>query len=89
VKLQLCHFAENLPGCDVTPDEFEFLKAVERFQRLYQRRYPTWREVLFVVRCLGYRKVARAVAVPEPGQPVPRFPDLNEYPIPPAYPVAG
>jgi hypothetical protein len=50
-------FQETYPGADVTPEELEFLMAVERFQRKHNRRYPTWREILFVLRGLGYRKV--------------------------------
>ncbi len=50
-------YRENFPGADVTPDELEFLKAMERFQRENHRRYPTWREVLFVLKTLGYRRV--------------------------------
>jgi len=49
-------FQEMYPGADITPDELEFLMAMERFQRKYHRRYPTWREILFVLRSLGYRK---------------------------------
>ena len=48
--------AENFPGSDVAPDEWEFLKAMERYQRVHQRRYPSWREVLMVLKSLGYRK---------------------------------
>lgn len=50
---------ENYPGADIVAgsDEWEFLKAMERYQRRSGRRYPTWREVLKVLRGLGYRKV--------------------------------
>jgi hypothetical protein len=50
---------ENFPGSDIAvgTDEWEFLKAMERYQRRAGRRYPTWREVLRVLRSLGYRKV--------------------------------
>ncbi len=49
---------ENYPGADIPAagDEWEFLKAMERYQRRNGRRYPTWREVLWVLRGLGYRK---------------------------------
>ncbi len=51
-------FTENFPGADIatTGDEWEFLKAMERYQRRVGRRYPTGREVLKVLRSLGYRK---------------------------------
>ena len=50
--------SENFPGSDIPAagDEWEFLKAMERYQRRSGRRYPTWREVLRVLRSLGYRK---------------------------------
>jgi hypothetical protein len=53
---------ENFPGADIstTGDEWEFLKAMERYQRRANRRYPSWREVLRVLRALGYRKVPPA-----------------------------
>lgn len=53
-------FEENHPGADVLPEEFVFLKAVERFQRRTRRRYPSWREILSILKSLGYRKVGRA-----------------------------
>lgn len=58
---------EEHPGWDFTPDELEFLKAMERYQRRMRRRYPTWREVLAVLRGLGYRKVTDPP--PTPDQP--------------------
>ncbi len=63
-------YLENYPGADMTPDEWEFLKAMERFQRENHRRYPTFREVLFVLESLGYRK-----AKPETPPPVPPRPE--------------
>lgn len=64
---------ETFPGSDLTADEWEFLKAMERYQRRHHRRYPTWREVLLVLHALGYRKPG--VRGQEPGvrdqQPVP------------------
>lgn len=55
---------ENFPGADIPAggDEWEFLKAMERYQRRANRRYPSWREVLRVLRALGYRKVPPADA---------------------------
>ena len=55
-------YQENFSGCSVTPEEFAFLKAIERYQRENRRRYPSFREVLFVLHALGYRKVGRAEA---------------------------
>ena len=59
-------YSLRLDGSEMTPQEVEFLLAVSAFQRRFGRRYPTWREVLHVAWCLGYRKVAEPVAVCEP-----------------------
>jgi hypothetical protein len=41
---------------DYTADEMEFLRAVEEYKRRSGRMFPTWSEVLEVVRGLGYAK---------------------------------
>jgi hypothetical protein len=50
--------AENFPGASYTPEELEFILAMERFKCQKRRLFPTWHEVLQVVLSLGYRKVA-------------------------------
>ena len=44
--------------------ELEFMKAMDRYKRESGRAFPTWSEVLEVLRSLGYRKVAPARALP-------------------------
>ena len=41
---------------DYSADEVEFLRAVEEYKRRSGRMFPTWSEVLEVVRGLGYAK---------------------------------
>lgn len=43
---------------DYTDDEIEFMKAMDDYKREFGRPFPTWSEVLEVIRSLGYRKVA-------------------------------
>ncbi|QDU38763.1 hypothetical protein Mal4_30930 [Maioricimonas rarisocia] len=43
---------------DYKPDEIEFMKAMDDYKRRSGRQFPTWSEVLEVLRDLGYRKVA-------------------------------
>lgn len=43
---------------DYRPDEVEFMKAMDDYKRRSGRQFPTWSEVLEVIRDLGYRKVA-------------------------------
>jgi len=51
---------ESHPGYDITDAEWEFMKAIEAYKHRFRRRFPTWREVLHVARCLGYRRIAKA-----------------------------
>jgi hypothetical protein len=55
---------------EMTAEQFEFVMAVEMYKKVNKRLYPTWTEVLEVVRQLGYRKVEhrdiKLENVPEP-----------------------
>lgn len=62
-------YSAALDGSEMTADEVEFLIAVAAFQKHTGRRYPTWREILHVLRCLGYRKVAEEVPIGPPHPP--------------------
>ena len=41
----------------MTGEQFEFCMAIETYKKVNKRMYPTWTEILEVVRQLGYRKV--------------------------------
>jgi hypothetical protein len=49
---------------DYNDDETNFMKAMERYKRENRRPFPTWSEVLEVLRSLGYRKVAEPTDLP-------------------------
>lgn len=49
---------------DYSDDETEFMKAMDRYKRENRRPFPTWSEVLEVLRALGYRKVAEPTEMP-------------------------
>ena len=44
-------------------EQFEFLMAIDEYKRANQRPFPTWTEVLEVIRAIGYRKVAEPQAL--------------------------
>ncbi len=44
------------PGSEIEGDALEFIRAMAAYQKQYQRRYPAWSEVLYVLRTLGYAK---------------------------------
>jgi hypothetical protein len=43
---------------EMTDEQFEFVMAVDTYKRLNGRPFPSWTEVLEIVKQLGYRKVA-------------------------------
>lgn len=42
---------------EMTDEQFAFLQAVEEYKQVNERPFPTWTEVLDIVKALGYRKV--------------------------------
>ena len=42
----------------MSDEQFEFLMAVDEYKRENARPFPTWTEVLELIKALGYRKVA-------------------------------
>ena len=47
---------------EMNEEQFDFLMAIDQYKRANQRPFPTWTEVLEVIKAIGYRKVAE----PEP-----------------------
>lgn len=43
---------------EMTEEQFEFIMAINEYKKVNKRPFPTWTEVLDVVRALGYRKTA-------------------------------
>lgn len=46
----------NPLGLDVDHDVLEFIEALDRFKQLHGRPFPSWSEVLHVLKELGYSK---------------------------------
>ena len=42
----------------MTDEQFEFIMAINEYKKVNTRPFPTWTEVLDIVKALGYRKVA-------------------------------
>ncbi len=49
---------------DYNDEEIAFMKAMDQYKRDNRRPFPTWSEVLEVLRALGYRRVAEPTALP-------------------------
>jgi hypothetical protein len=43
---------------ELTPEQFGFVMAMDEYKRANKRPFPSWTEVLEVIKYLGYRKVA-------------------------------
>lgn len=43
---------------DYSDEEIDFMKAMDTYKRRSGRQFPTWSEVLEVLKSLGYRQVA-------------------------------
>ncbi len=43
---------------EMTEEQFDFLMAINEYKRINRRPFPSWSEVLDVMKALGYRKVA-------------------------------
>jgi hypothetical protein len=55
---------------DYNDEEIIFMKSMDQYKRDNRRPFPTWSEVLEVLRALGYRKVAEATALPGNTRPI-------------------
>jgi hypothetical protein len=49
---------------DYSDEEIIFMKAMDQYKRANRRPFPTWSEVLEVLRSLGYRKTEEATTLP-------------------------
>ena len=49
----------------MSDEQFEFLMAIDEYKRKNTRPFPTWTEVLEVIKALGYRKVAEPQSLAE------------------------
>lgn len=49
----------------MSDEQFEFLMAIQEYKKANARPFPTWTEVLEVIKALGYRKVAAPQPLPE------------------------
>ncbi len=54
---RLSDFTKAAEEGELTKEQFLFVMAIEEFKRANGKVYPSWTDVLEVVRLLGYRKV--------------------------------
>ena len=49
-------FTRSAEEGEMTPEQFLFLKAIDEFKRANGKTFPSWADILEVIRLLGYRK---------------------------------
>lgn len=49
-------FLRSAEEGEMTPEQFLFIMAIDTFKRVNGKTFPTWTDVLEVIRKLGYRK---------------------------------
>lgn len=49
-------FVKSAEEGQMTPEQFLFVMAIDAYKRVNNKPFPTWTEVLEVIRKLGYRK---------------------------------
>jgi hypothetical protein len=54
----------------MSEEQFEFLMAIEEYKRLNAKPFPTWTEVLDVIRALGYSKTGPGCDIQSQPAPV-------------------
>ena len=42
---------------EMNDEQFEFITVIDQYKRVNRRPFPSWTEVLEVIRAMGYRKV--------------------------------
>ena len=47
----------------MSDEQFEFLMAIDEYKKKNTRPFPTWTEVLDVIKALGYRRVAEPQSI--------------------------
>lgn len=77
---RLSDFAKAAEEGEMTPEQFLFIQAIDAFKRSNDRPFPTWTEVLEVIRKLGYRKTC------DMAFDLPQCEDWTESPQAPAFP---
>ena len=57
--------ARHMNEYPLLPEEMEFINAINAYKTKHSRPFPTWSEVLHVLKALGYRKADASEREPE------------------------
>ena len=57
---RLDEYTKNAEEGSMNDEQYLFIQAIDAFKRVNKRSFPTWTEVLSVIRKLGYRKTCKS-----------------------------
>ncbi len=57
---RLTDFVKSAEEGEMNKEQFLFLLAIDSFKRVNHKTFPTWTDVLEIIRKLGYRKTMRS-----------------------------
>lgn len=80
---RLSDFAKAAEEGEMTREQFLFIQAIDAFKKSNNKPFPTWTEVLEVIRKLGYRKTSAMELN------LPQCEDWVEAPNAPAFPPSA
>lgn len=63
---RLCDDRKSAEEGQMSDEQFEFLMAINEYKQKNTRPFPTWTEVLEIIKALGYRKVAEPQSIERP-----------------------
>lgn len=79
---RLSDFAKAAEEGEMNVEQFLFIQAIDAFKRANDKPFPTWTEVLEVIRKLGYRKTCKMSI------DLPQCEDWTELPDAEAFPAS-
>ena len=44
------------PNLEIDPEVLDFIEAIDKYKKKHNRPFPSWSEVLYVFRKLGYKR---------------------------------
>jgi len=53
---------------EMSDEQFEYIKAIEEYKRVNKRPFPSYTEILEILKALGYRKTAEPQPLKNPEQ---------------------
>ena len=74
-------FMKSAEEGEMSQEQFLFIRAIDVYKRVNERPFPTWTEVLEVIRKLGYRKTCAMELELKDADDWQEAPDADAFPV--------